>query len=93
MRELLDWIAMNQGPAFVMGVLFLFFCGIVASVIRSFLKFIQNALCAFTGKYPPPRPSVECNCAKPCKCCRENDCQANCGCWADKQDAEYIESE
>lgn len=92
MTELLDWIARNQGAAVGLGFFLLVFFMIAAFLASDFFDFLHNALCAFTGKYPAPRPHVDCSHTFPCKCCRENACQANCDCWSDKEETEYIEN-
>jgi hypothetical protein len=82
--DLLDQISRNPGAAVLIALVIVILAGILAGIVSGILKFINNALCAFTGKYPPPRPVVECSgdcdCNQPCKCCDENECQVGCGC-------------
>jgi hypothetical protein len=85
MNDVLDWIGRFPGHAFVLGLFLLALAGILLALASNFFEFLASALCAFTGKYPPPgppRPIVQCqgNCNKPCKCCEENECQVGCGC-------------
>lgn len=82
--DFLNWASNNEGEAFLLGVFI-----IVMTVLTA--NFILRVIRSITGKYPAPDTVVSCSHTFPCKCCREFDCQANCDCWADKQDADFIE--
>ena len=81
LNSILQWISMNGLAAFFIGC---FLCTIVGIIADAFIKFVRS----ITGHYPQPDTVVSCDCAHPCKCCREGDCQQNCDCWADKIDEE-----
>jgi hypothetical protein len=82
MEDLLQAITRNSGAAFGLALFLLILAGILGGVARGLFEFLHNSLCAFTGKYPPPRPVVQCDgkCNNPCKCCDEGECQVGCGC-------------
>lgn len=84
MSEILRWISEYPGIAFVTGLFVLALAGFALALISKFFDFISDCICSVTGKWPAPRPVVECggdcDCAKPCKCCEDNGCQVSCGC-------------
>jgi hypothetical protein len=61
---------------------------IVLGILGDLFRFPQNALCAFTGKYPPPRPVVQCDCPDVCNCCAQSECSEDCECWNNRDDEE-----
>ena len=94
MNELLNWISRSPSEAFFAGLFALALAGIIATVIHKFFDFISDCICSVTGKWPPPRPVVECNgdcdCAKPCKCCEDNGCKPGCGCASQIEDDDNV---
>lgn len=89
MTDLLDQITRNPAAAILLAIVALILAGILAGIINGFFKFCNAALCAFTGKYPPPRPVVKCDCDdSPCFCCRDSDCDEGCKCYEEREDRE-----
>lgn len=84
MNDILNWISRSHNEAFFLGLFLLAFCGFLLAGIGKFFDFISDCICSVTGKWPAPRPIVECNgdcdCAKPCQCCTDNGCKPGCGC-------------
>ena len=62
MEELLNWCARNGNTAFGLCVFLIIMAGFALATLRTILDAIINALRAFTGKYPAPRPIVQCDC-------------------------------
>ena len=81
LNDLLQWISRNGLAAFLIGCFLTTMAGILAN-------FLLNAIRSLTGKYPAPRPVVQCDHETACYCCRENGCQDGCRCTPDEADNE-----
>jgi hypothetical protein len=91
MTELLNDISRNPGASILVAIVGLILVKVALDLISNFLTFLHHSLCAFTGKYPPARPIVQCNCETvPCACCEDgNGCDnEDCDCYVDTATAE-----
>jgi len=89
MTELLNDISRNPGASILVCIVGLIALKVLLDLISNFFNFIHNCLCAFTGKYPAPRPVVQCDCDdSACFCCRDSDCDPGCKCYEEREDRE-----
>jgi len=79
MEDILGWISRNGLAAFLIGCFLTTMAGIAAN-------FLLNLARSITGKYPAPRPVVQCDHENQCYCCRENGCQDGCRCYEEDED-------
>jgi hypothetical protein len=57
--EFLQWVARYPGQAFFLGLF-------SVTAVAILCNFLIRAIRAFTGKYPPPAPIVDCPCRERC---------------------------
>ncbi len=89
MTDLLNEISRNPGASILVAIVGLICIKVALDLISNFFDFLHNCLCAFTGKYPPPRPVVECDCeTEECFCCKNSDCDPDCACYEEREDRE-----
>jgi hypothetical protein len=88
MNDFLNWFGRNIDAGILVCIVVIILAGILLAAIRAFIDGVINALRAFTGKYPPPRPVVECDCpSDPCKCCADGECEnEDCRCFGLTED-------
>lgn len=86
--DLLNEISRNPGAAILVCIVGLIALKVCLDLISNLLNFIHNCLCAFTGKYPPARPVVQCDCEDECFCCKDSDCDPDCACYEMREDRE-----